>query len=268
MAIWWSTGRFRKSSNASQRPRNAVCRRSPVTNSEGRYLKCINLRSSDASARSHPRGPRRAGSNLRNTARKAYASVMQLNSWCQLLSLRIHMITDKIKELSATKARVERLEKSIASSLKWELAQLPARYGFGDLGEFVEALRNLAGRKNRFLPTNGTKATPRRKRATITDTVRAHVKKLVGAGNTGSHIAKTLKISLPSVQNIKKVLGLVKGRKKTVLRVQQPEKVKPASKKAPAKKASAPKIEKKAVGKRLAIPKVVPAQEAVSPPAA
>jgi DNA-binding CsgD family transcriptional regulator len=38
------------------------------------------------------------------------------------------------------------------------------------------------------------------------------VKKLVGAGKTGSEIAKSLGISLPSVQNIKKALGLVKSR--------------------------------------------------------
>jgi DNA-binding CsgD family transcriptional regulator len=38
------------------------------------------------------------------------------------------------------------------------------------------------------------------------------VKKLVEGGKTGSQIAKALGISLPSVQNIKKSLGLVKAR--------------------------------------------------------
>lgn len=46
----------------------------------------------------------------------------------------------------------------------------------------------------------------------ITDETRAQLKKLVEAGKTGSEIAKSLKISLPSVQNIKKALGLVKKR--------------------------------------------------------
>jgi DNA-binding CsgD family transcriptional regulator len=35
---------------------------------------------------------------------------------------------------------------------------------------------------------------------------------MVDAGKTGAEIAKELKISLPSVQNIKKALGLVKAR--------------------------------------------------------
>jgi len=39
------------------------------------------------------------------------------------------------------------------------------------------------------------------------------VKKLAKAGKTGSAIAEELGISLPSVQNIKKALGLVKARK-------------------------------------------------------
>jgi transposase len=39
------------------------------------------------------------------------------------------------------------------------------------------------------------------------------VKKLVQDGKTGSEVAKLVGISLPSVQNIKKALGLVKERK-------------------------------------------------------
>jgi hypothetical protein len=52
----------------------------------------------------------------------------------------------------------------------------------------------------------------RRKRSVITDDTRTSVKKMVEAGKTGSQIAKSLGISLPSVQNIKKALGLVKAR--------------------------------------------------------
>ena len=52
----------------------------------------------------------------------------------------------------------------------------------------------------------------RRRRAVITDETRASVKKLVESGKTGGEIAKSLGISLPSVQNIKKALGLVKKR--------------------------------------------------------
>ena len=53
----------------------------------------------------------------------------------------------------------------------------------------------------------------RRRRAKITNETRTQVKKLVEAGKTGAEIAKTVGISLPSVQNIKKALGLVQSRK-------------------------------------------------------
>jgi DNA-binding CsgD family transcriptional regulator len=53
----------------------------------------------------------------------------------------------------------------------------------------------------------------RRKRATITDATRAEVKTMVEAGKTGAEIAAALGISPPSVQNIKKALGLVKAGK-------------------------------------------------------
>ena len=42
--------------------------------------------------------------------------------------------------------------------------------------------------------------------------MRKAVGEMVAAGQTGAAIAKALKISLPSVQNIKKALGLVKAR--------------------------------------------------------
>ena len=40
--------------------------------------------------------------------------------------------------------------------------------------------------------------------------MRAEVKSMVEAGKTGTEIVAALGISLPSVQNIKKALGLVK----------------------------------------------------------
>jgi hypothetical protein len=153
------------------------------------------------------------------------------------------MVTETIKELSAAKARVEQLEKSIASELQKELSQLPSAYGFGDVSSFIRALKE-ASVKRRGRPATKPAGAKRRKRSKITDTTRARVKELVGAGKTGTQIAKTLKISLPSVQNIKKALGLVKGHKKPT----------PKKKvlKAPMKKLSTPKRKKKPVVKRAA----------------
>ena len=129
------------------------------------------------------------------------------------------MLTEKIKELEAAKAKVDELEQKIAAERTAELAALPASLGFESVAAFVKAVRAAAGgkpvkrrkaRKAASKPKKKQKKT--RTRAKITDETRAEVKKLVEAKKTGAEIAKTLGISLPSVQNIKKALGLVKAR--------------------------------------------------------
>jgi DNA-binding NarL/FixJ family response regulator len=131
------------------------------------------------------------------------------------------MVTDKIKELEAARAKLANLEQSIADELNKELAALPAKYGFASAGEFVDAVRAAtgggSGRRGRKPGKakgagKGGPGRKRRTRAVITDETRAEVKKLVNDGKTGGEIAKNLGISLPSVQNIKKALGLVKKR--------------------------------------------------------
>jgi DNA-binding NarL/FixJ family response regulator len=128
------------------------------------------------------------------------------------------MITDSIKQLAAARAKVAQLEQSISAELISELAALPAKFGFDSLAAFVSAVR-AAGGKRRGRPAGkavvaaNAKGGKRRKRATITDAMRAEVKKLTEAGKTGNEIAKAVGISLPSVHNIKKQLGLT-GKKK------------------------------------------------------
>ena len=121
------------------------------------------------------------------------------------------MITKKIQELAATKAKVAGLEKAIAAELNKELAALPGQFGFDDVKSFIRAVKaagGMRGRKAGKRKSGG--ATKRRKRAIITDAMRAQVKKLVEAGKTGAEISKEVGVSLPSVHNIKKSLGLVK----------------------------------------------------------
>lgn len=125
------------------------------------------------------------------------------------------MVADKIKELAQARAKLAALEQSVASELNGELAGLPAKYGFTDVAGFVAAVRAANGKRRGRKPKGHAPSTPkagrkRRKRAVITDAVRADVKKLVEAGKTGTEIATALGISLPSVQNIKKALGLVR----------------------------------------------------------
>jgi DNA-binding NarL/FixJ family response regulator len=125
------------------------------------------------------------------------------------------MVTNKLKELDATRAKLASLEKSIADEMNKELAALPGKYGFDSAKAFLAAVRvATAGRRGKAKPAKAGKAggRKRRSRAVITDETRAQVKKLVDAGKTGNEIAATLKISVPSVQNIKKALGLVKKR--------------------------------------------------------
>lgn len=129
------------------------------------------------------------------------------------------MVTSKIKELEALRAKAASLEKQVESERAKALAGLPADYGFATVEEFIAAVREAAGgrrrgRKSSPKATTAAKGAGRRKRAVITDETRAEVKKLVGEGKTGAVIAKTVGISLPSVQNIKKALGLVEPRKK------------------------------------------------------
>ena len=135
------------------------------------------------------------------------------------------MVTDKIKELEAARAKLANLEQSIADELSKELAGLPAKYGFDTADAFLDAFRSATGAKGRrgrppgrpaaaaAPASSGKRGGPgkkRRARAVITEETRAQVKKLVAEGKTGAEIAKVVNISLPSVQNIKKALGLVK----------------------------------------------------------
>ena len=126
------------------------------------------------------------------------------------------MLIETLKELSAAKAKVAELEAAVAEELPGELRELPASFGFENAVEFIAAVRAASGKRRGRKPGSGrvaggtTAAGKPRRRSKITDEMRAEVKKLVEARTTGNEIAKTLGISLPSVQNIKKALGLVR----------------------------------------------------------
>lgn len=123
------------------------------------------------------------------------------------------MKTSTFQQLAAARAKVAALEQQVAKQLSHELAKLPASYGFNNVEDFVSAVRAAAGKRGPRAQSAATGTTSRKPRAKITDKTRAAVKKLVAAGKSGAEIAKQLDISLPSVQNIKKSLGLVKARK-------------------------------------------------------
>jgi hypothetical protein len=126
------------------------------------------------------------------------------------------MITDKIKELEALKQKAAELEAAVAEERNRALVGLPKQYGFESVDDFVDAVlvaSGRSGRRRRGRPPGSGAGKKRRHRAVINDETRTQVKKLVEGGKTGAEIAKIVGISLPSVQNIKKALGLVKTRK-------------------------------------------------------
>ena len=107
--------------------------------------------------------------------------------------------------------KIAQLERGLVK-FNQQLTQLPAKFGFKSMADFIAALRqaDTAGPGSKLVAQKPTK---RRKRAVITADTKSKVKQLVAAKKTGQEISKALKISLPSVQNIKKALGLVKSRR-------------------------------------------------------
>jgi len=129
------------------------------------------------------------------------------------------MVTEKIQELAALQAKAAKLQAAIESQRTSELAALPANYGYASLNDFIKALKAAvsSGKRGRRgakakVGKPAKKSGGKRKRAKITSELKSQVKSAVEAGKTGAAIAKEFGISVPSVQNIKKELGLVKKR--------------------------------------------------------
>lgn len=123
------------------------------------------------------------------------------------------LLIDKIQSLQKAKETVASLERSILEERPTALASLPAQYGFDSARAFAKAViaASQAPRK-RSPKLKGARPKRSGKRARITDAMRAEVKEMAIAGKSGSEIAAKVGISLPSVQNIKKALGLTKVR--------------------------------------------------------
>ncbi len=128
------------------------------------------------------------------------------------------MILNKIKALKAEQQKIARQQAAIEAKFNAQLAALPGQYGFASADDFVAAVKAAAGSSGRKVKGAGKakRGRPagggRRKRTKITDEMRAQVGELVKAGKTNEEVAAQVGISAPSVQNIKKSLGLVKAR--------------------------------------------------------
>lgn len=127
-------------------------------------------------------------------------------------------LTSTLQEMARLKKQIDELEAEISTTLPRELAGLPQAYGFESVESFIKAVR-LASRKRpkrRGRPP-GTGKGPsktttqrRRRQGKITDAMKVDLRKRVESGQTGAAIAKALKISVASVHNVKKELGLIR----------------------------------------------------------
>lgn len=138
-------------------------------------------------------------------------------------------LTKLQKELEAVRRQENQLAAKLKAAQDARIGALPASVGLSTIDELIKALvpygsPKMKARFGGAAPAPAKAAADkapkaekggkrRRKRAKITDETRAKVKELVQAGKTGADIAKTLGISLPSVQNIKSAAGLVNKRK-------------------------------------------------------
>ncbi len=116
-------------------------------------------------------------------------------------------LSQRLTELEGVRAKLAVLEKAIKQEMEHELAQLPSRYGFDSAQLFVQAVLAACGQ-----PRTTVRETGRRRRARVTDATTSTVAKMVKAGETGADIAKSLNVSMSTVQNIKRRLGLIKSR--------------------------------------------------------
>ena len=123
------------------------------------------------------------------------------------------MVTDKLQELAKYQRKVAKLEKAVARQNR-KLLALPGRFGFRSMDDLIEQQKlaaKVSGGGGAAKRGGGNKA--RRRRAKITPEMKQKLKSLVGEGKTGAEVAEQLGISLPSVANIKRELGLVKKRR-------------------------------------------------------
>lgn len=121
------------------------------------------------------------------------------------------MPSNKLKEIAAYRAKIAALEKAVAEEQQKKLAGLHKEAGFDSTEELIDALKGLVKPTRKSRGRAAGKA-GRASRTRITPAIKAGVGQAVEAGKKGAEIAMQFGISIPSIQNIKKELGLVKTR--------------------------------------------------------
>jgi hypothetical protein len=117
-------------------------------------------------------------------------------------------MSNALAEIAKYQKKIAQLKKHLSKNNR-KLLALPGKFGFKNVSELIQALQ-AASSSGAKQPKASDGKRPRSK---ITPEIKAQVKSMVGADKTGKEISHALGISLPSVQNIKKELGLVQERK-------------------------------------------------------
>jgi len=134
------------------------------------------------------------------------------------------MISNTLKAIKATKAKLASLEKKAAAEQRKRIVNLHKDAGFETREDLIAALQTLGGTPNKGRGRKAKKTTrkavakkgpkKRAKRTVITDGLRKNIISALKAGGKGAEVAKRFGISVPSLHNIKKAAGLTKTRKK------------------------------------------------------
>ena len=119
----------------------------------------------------------------------------------------------ELKKLLAVRQKLSAIEAKLGKKMQREMASLPEKYGYDGMETFIAALQELSGGVGSAGIAAKGKAKGKRKRGKVTDEVKQKVKALFEAEKTGREVAEAVGLSLPTIQNIKKELKLVKERK-------------------------------------------------------
>lgn len=123
------------------------------------------------------------------------------------------MATKKLEKIREYTKTLSQFESEVGATVQ-KLRELPTRMGFDSMDELIEALQLTRAPGALARPVDSQ--TQKRVRAVITPSIRGKVDKLWRSGKTAAEIAKTLRVSVPTVFNIRKRLGLVRDRARRI----------------------------------------------------
>ncbi len=110
---------------------------------------------------------------------------------------------DKLKLIKEHKEQIARLEKELVADRRKKLVNLHKDLGYSSRKDLIDDLSSLRG---------GGAGVGRAKRVTITPELRSKIESELRAKKGATAVAREVGVSVPTVQNIKKDIGLVQSR--------------------------------------------------------